>query len=190
MSVPRQKLRVIGGQWRRRWLDFPDIEGLRPTPNRIRETLFNWLTPVIDESECLDLFAGSGALGIEALSRGAKQVTFVEQSAVAIEQIKKNCAKLNTKQAGFYHESAFSFLSNTHQLFDIVFIDPPFKQNLAEKVCDMLIKHSLLKDSAYIYLEVEKEYSLDKLVPTWQIIKEKTAGQVRYALLRPYSDPV
>ena len=197
MPVQRQQLRIISGQWRSRLLHFPDIKGLRPTPDRVRETVFNWLSPIIHGANCLDLFTGSGALGLEAVSRGAEYVTFVDQSPLVVRQLKTNCEQLDAqyaeKWATFYCQNAIDFLTMPSLMvdkptFDIVFIDPPFYQGLAEKACHLLAQSSLLARSATIYLEVEKRFSTTDLPVTWQVHKQNTSGQLSYFLIQAYPD--
>jgi 16S rRNA (guanine966-N2)-methyltransferase len=177
-----QKLRIIGGRWRGRMLSFPDLDGLRPTGNRVRETLFNWLMPSLPNSRCLDLFAGSGALGFEAISRGALACTLVELAAPAARQLKANAELLNCSQAQIIQSSALNFLqTNPSQGFDIVFIDPPFAQELWLPVVDRLAPW--LNDGALIYLETPKGTALH-LPVNWQLHRQKEAGKVCFSLHR------
>ena len=176
-------LRIIGGQWRSRKLAFNDAPNLRPTPERVRETLFNWLQADIHGARCLDLFAGSGALGLEALSRGASEVVFVESVRHVARQLEANLALLKA-EAGVMHETAQNYLEATTQAFDIIFLDPPFRQNLLIPTLDIIMEKHLLNENGLIYLEQAAEESSD-----WQekfnfdILKETKAGQVKSYLL-------
>jgi len=178
-------LRIIGGQWRGRKLPFADLEGLRPTPDRVRETLFNWLQPIIHGARCLDLFAGSGALGLEALSRGAARVTLVDQSHQVTRQLQQNCQTLKTDQAEIVCQSALSLLdSQAPQPFGVIFIDPPYHKNLVAPTCQLLEQNGWLAANTLIYLEVEKELTTLPVPQNWELLRSKQAGQVSYHLLR------
>jgi len=180
----KNQLRIIGGKWRGRKLDFPNIEGLRPTPSRVRETLFNWLAPDIHNADCLDLFAGSGALGFEALSRGANKVIFIDSSKQIIDQLKNNCQLLNCDAAEIHQMDSEEYLKQTHKTFAIVFLDPPFKQNLILKYCKLLTENNLLKPNAYIYIETELQLKQTDFPDNLQILKQKKAGKVNYLLIK------
>lgn len=173
------KVRIIGGQFRGRHIHFPAIDGLRPTPDRVRETLFNWLAPIIHNAHCLDLFAGSGALGFEALSRGAAHVTFIDQSSQIITHLKKYADIFDAKKIEII-KGEVPDISITHT-FDIVFLDPPFHQNLITPVSHWLTQMNCLNENAYIYIETEIELNLE-LPTNWQMLKNKKAGQVAYYL--------
>ena len=178
-------LRIIGGDWRGRRLEFPSSPNLRPTGDRIRETLFNWLAAEVSGSRCLDLFAGSGALGLEALSRGARHCTFLETSSAAIEGINAHLSLLNAADRGrVINTNALSWRDDP---FDIVFVDPPFSENLAIDSLRHLINNQLLTDSALVYLEVASTASLEDLPPALSIIRDKQSGAVRYLLLAQQS---
>lgn len=178
-------LRIIGGDWRGRRLEFPSSPNLRPTGDRIRETLFNWLAAEVGGSRCLDLFAGSGALGLEALSRGARHCTFLETSSAAIEGINAHLSLLNAVDRGrVINTNALSWRDDP---FDIVFVDPPFSDNLAIDSLKHLINNQLLTDSALVYLEVASTASLEDLPPALSIIRDKQSGAVRYLLLEQQS---
>lgn len=178
-------LRIIGGDWRGRRLEFPSSPNLRPTGDRIRETLFNWLAAEVGGSRCLDLFAGSGALGLEALSRGASHCTFLETSSAAIEGINAHLSLLNAVDRGrVINTNALSWRDDP---FDIVFVDPPFSENLAIDSLRHLINNQLLTDSALVYLEVASTASLEDLPPALSIIRDKQSGAVRYLLLEQQS---
>ncbi|HTF96159.1 MAG TPA: 16S rRNA (guanine(966)-N(2))-methyltransferase RsmD [Cellvibrio sp.] len=177
------QLRIIGGSWRGRKLGFPDVEGLRPTGDRIRETLFNWLAPDIAGARCLDLFAGSGALGLEALSRGAGESVLIEKNPLAAQSLVKNLALLNAEKAQVINTDTLSFLSNANSVvpFDVVFIDPPFQQNLWQQTIDLLEQQKLLSESCVIYVEsgIEDQYEVPA---SWELHRDKTTAKVRYRL--------
>lgn len=176
-------LRIIGGEWRGRKLRFADGEGLRPTTDRIRETLFNWLQPVIDGARCLDLFAGSGALGLEALSRGAAEVVFVDTNPRAIQALKENLALLDSDRAHVVKSDALRFLHGQTGGFDIVFLDPPFRRELLQPALRELANGGWLKPGGHIYLELESEQGEPELPEGWRLLRSKQAGQVAYHLV-------
>ena len=178
------QIRVIAGRWRGRRLRFPDLPGLRPTPDRVRETLFNWLTPALPGARCLDLFAGSGALGIEALSRGAAEVVFVERHPVAIRALRDNLARLNGAGARIEQAEALAWLRQPGTPFEIALLDPPFGEGLLEPVCALLERGGWLAPTAWIYLEAEAEAGPPSLPARWTPHREKTAGAVTYRLAR------
>ena len=183
--MPRSvnQLRIIGGQWRGRKLSFPDIDGLRPTGDRIRETLFNWLAPTMAGSRCLDLFAGSGALGLEALSRGAAASVLVERDTQAAAQLRANLALLQANQGQLVQVDVLTWLArgNSGAPFDIIFIDPPFQLNLWQAVIDALEAGGWLADDAAIYIESGRATPFT--VPQhWHLHRDKQAGQVSYRL--------
>lgn len=173
-------IRIIGGNMRGRKLKFSDSEGLRPTLDRIRETLFNWLARDIYNSHCLDLFAGSGALGFEAASRGAKQVTMVELSAKVTKDLKSNCQLLKAGNIEVVNQPADRFLQMTQQKFDLVFLDPPFGKNLLKETLERLVPN--LVPDALIY--IEQEHASFPFVPgqKWQQLKFKKTASFSYAL--------
>ena len=177
------QLRIIGGLWRGRKLGFPDVDGLRPTGDRIRETLFNWLAPDIQGAHCLDLFAGSGALGLEALSRGAESSLLLEKNAAAAQQLKSNLQLLQADNGRVEQVDSLQWLSQNlpAQHFDIVFIDPPFALNLWEKIAAALEANEWLSDEAVIYLEAPRDAQL-QLPANWQLHRDKQAGQVSFRL--------
>lgn len=179
-------LRVIGGKWRSRKLQFPAVNGLRPTGDRIRETLFNWLQNDVPAARCLDLFAGSGACGIEALSRGAQQVVFVEKDPAAAQSISSNLLRLESEGAQVVCTDALSWLNTaveTAQRFDIVFVDPPYALNLLPEVLARLASGLLLKPGAKLYLESGSPLGMDLLSDPWVLLKNKQAGAVHYYLI-------
>jgi 16S rRNA (guanine966-N2)-methyltransferase len=177
-----QKLRIIAGRYRGRTLVFNQVEGLRPTPDRIRETLFNWLQPVIAGARCLDMFAGSGLLGIEALSRGASEVVFLESQEPALNQLKNNIEKLGLDNATLVYGDAFTAVKAIEKPFDIVFLDPPFHQGLLIRAMEQLANSKLVKPSGRVYVESEHEITGALIPEGWEIVRAKKAGQVFYHL--------
>ncbi len=180
---PSGRLRIVAGKWRSRLLPVAEEPGLRPTSARIRETLFNWLASTIEGSRCLDLFAGTGALGFEALSRGAREIVFVENSARAAAALKESVKVLDATGARIHQADAIRYLKREPEPFDIVFLDPPFADDLLEDLCRLLSEGNWLADGARVYLEQDRERPLPALPDGWTIINDKTAGQVRYALV-------
>jgi 16S rRNA (guanine966-N2)-methyltransferase len=176
------QLRIIAGQWRGRKLEFPDHPGLRPTTDRVRETLFNWVAPMIEGARCLDLFAGSGALGFEALSRGAGNVIMVEQDAQVAEQLRSNARKLETHRLEVICMDAMLYLQTEAEAFDLVFLDPPFGRDLLLSCCMQLSGKGWLQPGAQVYLESEQDFTQTDLPPNWKLQKHKKAGQVYYGL--------
>lgn len=176
------KLRIIGGDWRSRQLRFADAPGLRPTPARVRETLFNWLQYDIIGSRCLDLYAGSGALGFEAASRGAGEVVQVENNSIACRFLTENARMLAASRLSVQAVDVFLYLRRAAEPFDIVFMDPPFGLGLVQDTCRLLDKNAWLKPRAKVYLESEKTLVLDKLPENWRLLKHKVAGEVAYRL--------
>lgn len=180
------QLRIIGGLWRGRKLGFPDVDGLRPTGDRIRETLFNWLAPDIQGAHCLDLFAGSGALGLEALSRGAASSLLIERDSRAAAQLNANLELLKADGGKVLQMDALGYLGTaTAQRqtprFDVVFIDPPFQLNLWQAVIDLIEQQQLLSEGAAIYIESGLH---DQYLPpaSWRLHRDKTSGSVHYRL--------
>lgn len=173
------KIRIIGGKWRGRKLPVPEIKLLRPTPDRVRETLFNWLQPVISGASCLDLFAGTGVLGFEAASRGAGSVVLIENDPVLARQIAENIKTLEATEVLLERNEALSWLKNNSTKFDLVFLDPPFGQGLIEKSCDLLRETNCLKTHAMIYIEAEPVLALPDYLT---IIKQGKAGHVKFLL--------
>lgn len=176
-------LRIIGGEWRGRKLRFADGEGLRPTTDRVRETLFNWLAPRIQGARCLDLFAGSGALGLEALSRGAAEVIFVDTNPAAITTLKENLALLKAENAEVIRGDGLNYLQGNLRQFDVVFLDPPFRRDLLQPALKLLAEQGWLAKGARLYLELESEESLPELPTGWELLRSKEAGQVAYHLV-------
>jgi len=174
-------LRIIGGKWRSRRFSFLNLPGVRPTPNRIRETLFNWLQNHIEDAHCLDLFTGSGALGLEALSRGAASVTFVDESPRILEHIEKQLKVFSADNAHLLRAKIPKDLSKPSQKFNVIFLDPPFRENLLPTTAEKLEKLDMLNHDSYIYIEAEANLVLD-LPLNWEIIKRRKSGQVAYYL--------
>ena len=179
------QVRIIAGQWRSRRLPIPDLEGLRPTTDRVKETLFNWLAGNLAGARVLDCFGGSGALCFESLSRYASYAKVFELQTIAAQQLKQNLntLKCDPQLAEVIKGDALTLLTvEPNESFNIVYIDPPFRQNLAEKTITLLAKNNWLKDNAHIYVETESELT-DLYVPeSWLLQKEKKAGQVIYRL--------
>lgn len=184
--TPRGKagqLRIVGGQWRGRRLSFRAEEGLRPTTDRVRETLFNWLQPVIHGARCADLFAGSGALGLEALSRGATHCDFIDSSAVALQQIEAHLEALGASHSARCHRrSAEAFLRQARDPYDIVFVDPPFGRGLSQASCTLLEERGLLTPEARVYVETGADESPPRVPAAWTLHRDKRAGGVAYRL--------
>lgn len=178
------QLRIVAGNWRSRLLQIADLPGLRPTSSRIRETLFNWLAPQIHGSRCLDLCAGTGALGIEALSRGAASAVFVEKSRAAARVLIDNLAILDAGNANVAVTDAREYLTESAAAqFDIVFIDPPFAAGLHDELCRLLVEKGWLANTARIYIEFGKDRTPPCLPQDWRVLKNKSAGNVRYMLV-------
>jgi 16S rRNA (guanine966-N2)-methyltransferase len=177
-------LRIIGGTWRGRRLRFPPSPEIRPTPDRVRETLFNWLGTRVSGARCLDLFAGSGALGLEALSRGAGHVTFVERDAAAVRELRARLAEWGAKGAQVEQADATRFLGRPGEPFDVVFLDPPFASDLLARAAELLERGNWLAPGALIYVECAARTGLPPLPESWTLAKQKQAGEVGYHLLR------
>ena len=184
-SKVANRLRLIGGTWRSRIIEFPDADGLRPTASRVRETLFNWLGQSLQGNRCLDLFSGSGALGFEAASRGAIEVVMLETQPAAILALKESQKKLEATMCRIAPTDALKFLGTAVQKFDVVFVDPPFASNLMVPVLRELPKS--LTDDAMVYTEwhVPIAEVLANLSDVgWEVVKKGRAGTVHFALLR------
>lgn len=171
-------MRIIGGDLRHRVISFPDAEGLRPTPDRVRETLFNWLGQTLYGRTCLDLFAGSGALGFEAASRGADRVVMVEQNPAVFRALQDNIAKLACANVFAYRQDGLEFASRDKQRYDVIFLDPPFQSNYLPRLLEILPQRLNINGMLY----VESGVAFD-VPPPWQAIKSGKAGQVHYQLL-------
>ncbi len=175
-------VRIISGVWKGKKLPVQDVLGLRPTTDRVKETVFNWLMFDIANRNTLDCFAGSGSLGFEALSRGASKLTLLEKNKSAATILQKNANSLNANDCSVYHTDSLNYLDKCQEKFDLIFIDPPFRCGLAKPTIDLLIKNELLKPDTLVYLEIESELSEQIWPDTWQVLKEKEAGQVSYRL--------
>jgi 16S rRNA (guanine966-N2)-methyltransferase len=174
-------IRIVGGLWRGQRISVHAGSDIRPTGDRIRETLFNWLIPVIDGMRCLDLFAGTGALGLEALSRGASEAWFVERHRIAADDLEQVIKRFECENAVVVNSDAIRFLGGEPTAFNLVFLDPPFTGIDMENLCKLL-DEGWLQDRAYIYIEMRKRGQLPKLPLGWQVFREKVAGEVRFAL--------
>lgn len=180
-------IRINAGEWRSRLIKFPDADGLRPTPERVRQTLFNWLGQDLTGQTCLDLFAGTGVMGFEALSRGATAVTMIEKSVPAYKALISNQQVLKADRASISNQDALQFLSTNKQKFNLIFLDPPYHRQWLNKVLPLLTSH--LHTNGLIY--VEAEYALDnapELANDWQVLKQGKAGNVFYHLLKSQHD--
>jgi 16S rRNA (guanine966-N2)-methyltransferase len=178
------RLRIVAGKWRSRLLDIADVPGLRPTSERVRETLFNWLAHSIQGARCLDLFAGTGALGFEALSRGATSVVFVENSRRAAIAIEKSSQILDASGAIIHRGDADDYVRNAQPAsFDIIFLDPPFADDRLEALCGQIDEQGILAPGGRIYLEQDRAKPETPLPDRWRVVKDKTAGNVRYMLV-------
>ncbi|MEB7557207.1 16S rRNA (guanine(966)-N(2))-methyltransferase [Kluyvera cryocrescens] len=176
------QIRIIGGQWRGRKLPVPDSPGLRPTTDRVRETLFNWLAPSMVDARCLDCFAGSGALGLEALSRYAASTTLLEMERHVAQQLQKNLATLKAEHGKVVNTNTLTYLNQSGTPHDVVFVDPPFRKGLLEETLNLLEVNGWLADSALIYVESEVENGMPPVPANWSLHREKIAGQVAYRL--------
>jgi 16S rRNA (guanine966-N2)-methyltransferase len=182
---PPGRLRIVAGKWRSRLLPVADVPGLRPTSARLRETLFNWLGPAIEGTRCLDLYAGTGALGFEALSRDAGSVEFVEKSFPAANALRASIESLGATNAVVHEADAIGFLKSGCPVpFNVVFLDPPFAADNHGELCRLLTCRCWLAKGANIYLEQDSSQQVPDLPEGWELLKEKTAGNVRYSLIR------
>ncbi|WP_462401501.1 16S rRNA (guanine(966)-N(2))-methyltransferase RsmD [Pseudomonas sp. Marseille-QA0332] len=177
------QLRIIAGEWRSRRLAVPQGDGLRPTPDRVRETVFNWLAPVIEGAMVLDAFAGSGAMVLEALSRGAKDAVALDTNAAAVDNLRNNLEVLRCPRGQILQTDALRYLQGpVKQQFDVVFLDPPFHKDLLGSTCDLLERGQWLREHAWIYTESEAAPSSLPMPESWRLHREKKTGQVHYAL--------
>jgi 16S rRNA (guanine966-N2)-methyltransferase len=175
--------RIIAGTWRSRKFQFPPTPGLRPTPDRVRETLFNWLADVIPDAVCLDLFCGSGALGLEALSRGAKHCTFIDAETRALQAINQHLQVLNCTQGSTITCALPEGLSRFNHVVDVVFLDPPYSLPCITDCLNALVSMHLLSGNAFVYIECSSKDALPVLPDNFRLHRHKRAGQVQYALL-------
>jgi 16S rRNA (guanine966-N2)-methyltransferase len=175
----QSKVRIIAGEWRGRLINFPQVEGLRPTPDRVRETLFNWLGQTLDGKTCLDLFAGSGALGFEALSRGARRVVMVEQNPQVLKALQENARKLGADRLDLVAGDGLKTLSRTGKVFDVIFLDPPFHHGILPLLWPLLPDR--LAPDGFIYAETEQALEPGE---EWEVWRSGRAGNVFYCLLK------
>lgn len=178
----KNQLRIIGGEWKRRILPFASIDGLRPTPDRVRETLFNWLMWDIQNSSVLDVCTGSGALGFEALSRGAASVVMIEPDTTQAKILKQNIQLLNAQNCELKVATAQQILPKLKQQFDVVFLDPPYSLDLWQTLSVLI--DPLLKDRAFIYVEADRGLAQLQLPSSWQLLKSTQAGTVQAGLFQ------
>ncbi len=174
-------IRIIGGLFRGKKLSVPDVEGLRPTPDRVRETLFNWLMNDIKNARCLDAFAGSGALGFEAFSRGASKIVLLEQASKAYVNLQKIMTQFNSPKLSLVKTDSRAYLQQCVEQFDIIFLDPPFAFNYIPQCLNEIVSRKLLPSGGLVYTESATEISIDST--QWQQVKLKQTGQVVYGLL-------
>jgi 16S rRNA (guanine966-N2)-methyltransferase len=184
------EVRIIGGEWRGRKIRFPAAATLRPTPDRVRETVFNWLQFEVAGARCLDLFAGSGALGFEALSRGAAEVVFVERDPVVAEFLNQTLDALRCSRGRVELRDAFSYLAQPASgPFDVAFLDPPYDERWLERACAALEAGQWLRPQAWVYLEDAAVAGVPALLPGWALVRSKKAGDVGYHLARRGGSP-
>jgi len=178
------QVRIIAGQWRGRRLSFPDHKGLRPTGDRVRETLFNWLQPWMNGADCLDLFAGSGAIGFEAASRGSASVTLLEKAKKPYQQLLENKKRLNADNINIHHVDALQWLSKDINQYDVIFMDPPFEYwELARQAIVFVVEKKLLKPSGFIYLEYPHKQE-PELTEDWEWYRQKKIGDIGFGLVK------
>ncbi|MEO8767672.1 MAG: 16S rRNA (guanine(966)-N(2))-methyltransferase RsmD [Nitrosospira sp.] len=175
----RNKIRIIGGEWRSRLITFPSVADLRPTPDRIRETVFNWLGQDMSGKTCLDLFAGSGAMGFEAASRGAERVVMIESNPEVLKALKSNSQKLGAKQIQLAARDALKFMDSDRQLFDVIFLDPPYRLGLLPQLLSLLPLH--LAEDGLVYMEND---NFSETGTDWLVWRKGYAGKVCYQLLK------
>lgn len=178
----KSSLRIIGGTWRSRRIQFLDNSDIRPTPDHVRETLFNWLATKIVGASCLDLFAGSGALGFEAVSRGASQVTQVDVDAATTKMLVTQKQVLDAQRIYIVQQDALTFLQQAEQAFNVIFLDPPFNTELLNQALSILITRKLVAPEGLIYMESAAQFIVPQCLDELTCVREKIAGQVHYAL--------
>ena len=185
-----QRVRIVAGLWRGRYLQVPSTPSVRPTPVRVRETVFNWLAGSVENAECADLYAGSGALGFEAASRGARRVTLVDRNRTVVQCLRQETQKFSAAQIEVVHARALAYIDCLREPLDILFIDPPFAlgTELLEKTCTQLAASRALKESSLVYVESPADWAV-RIPSRWSSLKAKQAGQVGYHLFaaRPYA---
>lgn len=183
------KLRIIGGKWKSRQIAFPALPNLRPTPDMVREMVFNWLGQDLSGQSCLDLFAGSGALGFEAASRNARKVDLVEINRNASQLLKKNINLLGgASQISAHNTSANSFLKHSDVQYDVIFLDPPFNQNCIDDILCLITKHDCCAKNGLIYIETSSSEKHLSIPPSWNIIRQSVKGMVKSTLIEPKPD--
>lgn len=183
-EMEKGKIRIIGGKWKGKKIFFDLIDDLRPTPDRAKETLFNWLGQDLSEMYCLDLFSGTGALGLEAFSRGAKKVTFVEKNKKYLQKIKKVYLEMSEKKdCDFFCSECLEWVKNNNSQtkYDLIFIDPPFNKNLIDDLLTGILEKELLSKGGRIYFEFEKKLNL-KIPKSLNLKKKKNLGRKSYVL--------
>jgi 16S rRNA (guanine966-N2)-methyltransferase len=181
---PVRTLRIIGGTWRGRKIHFPRVDAIRPTPDRVRETLFNWLQQDTPGARCLDLYAGSGALGLEALSRGAAQVVFVDAEPAVTRHLSQVLAEFGCDRGQVVTADATRYLRGTPEPFDIVFVDPPYADRALAGACRLLEESGWLRPGGLAYLEEPASAGAPELSAGWKLLRSKRAGEVGYHLAR------
>jgi len=183
-ATGRNAVRIVGGEWRGRLLRFPAVPGIRPTPDRVRETLFNWLQQRVAGSRCLDLYAGSGALGLEALSRGAAEVVFVDVEPAVTRYLVGQLKDFACDRGRVVRSAAAGYLDGPVQAFDIVFLDPPFDAAALPDTCRRLERGGWLAPGGFAYLEAASAAGPPELPAGWTLLRSKRAGEVGYHLAR------
>ena len=184
-NIYKGKVRIISGKWRNRTLKVENYEGLRPTSERIRETLFNWLRSEISGLNCLDLFAGTGSLGFEALSRGADNCIFIDKTEAAIKQLKKAKELVIAENCHIFKTNGFDFLSsNKNNSYDLIFLDPPFADNIIDETINLIVKYELVTPNGYIYIEINKNQKFPDIPKNWIIARKKNIANVCFALIK------
>ena len=188
-----ETLRIIAGKWRSRKITFAQAKGLRPTTDVARETLFNWIAGDVINANCLDMFAGSGALGFEALSRGANSSTFIDSAPKVILKLKENAKLLGAENAEFFIAAMPKDLTKIaiKNKFNIIFIDPPFYQNLIAPTCQKLNNSDYFTNDTLVYIEAEKELSISKIIPeNWQLLRQISFGKTTSYLFQLHRDRI
>ncbi len=185
MSGYDNEIKIIGGVYKGKIIPINNAEGLRPTPARVRETIFSWINSNISNAKVLDLFAGSGALGFEALSRGATKVVLVEKNPNSASMLKNVANTLSSEQIDVVCSDAINYLENCRENFDIIFIDPPYKLDIYEQTLNLILKKNLIDDNSIIYVEMRN--GSNQIVPGLECIREQTAGQAKYTLMKKSS---
>lgn len=180
--MSNNEVKIIGGKFKGKLLKVLDAEGLRPTPSRVKETIFTWLKESLNGAKVLDLFAGTGALGLEAFSRGAQDITLIELNKDNYNNLKDTVQGFKSSNIHVLNDDAVHFLNNTQGCFDLVFLDPPYKLDIYKDCLSLLLKRNLISDNSLIYVEMRN--GSNQVVPGFEIIKEQSAGQAKYCLYR------